>query len=169
MELGTVEAIIKTLNDSGVRYLVAGGLAVVAHGFVRFTADVDLVLDLEPQNLNKAIAALSGLGYRPRAPVEFREFASAEARRRWADEKGLRVFSLFSPKHPATEIDLFVEEPFVFEQAYARLESMDVATGVSATFVGFDDLVEMKLRAHRPHDLQDVEGLKALRQRRESP
>ena len=26
----------------------AGGLAVVAHGYVRFTADVDLILDLEP-------------------------------------------------------------------------------------------------------------------------
>jgi len=44
----SVEAIVDALNAAGVRYLIAGGLAVVAHGYVRFTADVDLILDLEP-------------------------------------------------------------------------------------------------------------------------
>src|SRR5688572_3753849 len=79
LRLGSVETIVQTLNDAGVRYLVVGGLAVVAHGFVRFTADVDLVLDLAADNLNKAVAALSSLGYRPRAPVPLHEFADAGA------------------------------------------------------------------------------------------
>lgn len=63
-----VSAIFRALAAAGVRFLVVCGLAVVAHGFVRFTADVDLVLDLSPDNARRAIEALQSLGYRPRAP-----------------------------------------------------------------------------------------------------
>src|SRR6059036_2128896 len=114
MERRSVEAVISALNRAGVRYLVAGGLAVVAHGFVRFTADVDLVLDPEPGALRRAIDVLATLGYRPRAPVEFAEFADPGKRQAWAREKGLTVFSVFSPGHRATEVDLFLEVPFDF-------------------------------------------------------
>ncbi len=41
MERGSVEAIVAALNENQVQYLIVGGLAVVAHGYVRFTADVD--------------------------------------------------------------------------------------------------------------------------------
>lgn len=34
--------VLRTLNEHEVRYLVVGGLAVVAHGYVRFTKDLDL-------------------------------------------------------------------------------------------------------------------------------
>jgi hypothetical protein len=50
MERRSVETIMEALNHAGVRYLVVGGLAVVAHGVVRFTADIDLVLDPEPES-----------------------------------------------------------------------------------------------------------------------
>ena len=70
MEKRSIEAVIGALNEDRVRYLVAGGLAVVAHGYVRFTADLDLVLDLQEDNLRRAVSSLSRLGYRPRAPVE---------------------------------------------------------------------------------------------------
>jgi len=109
MERRSIETIVESLNRAGVRYLVAGGLAVVAHGLVRFTADLDLVLDPDPDATRRAIDTLSGLGYRPRAPVGFTDFADPEKRRTWFREKGLTVFSVFSDEHPATEIDLFVE------------------------------------------------------------
>jgi hypothetical protein len=70
-----------------VRYLIAGGLAVVAHAYLRFTADVDLILDLEPDNVTRAIKALEAIGYQPRVPVAFQDFADAAARDRWAREK----------------------------------------------------------------------------------
>lgn len=75
MERHSVEAIVGALNAASVRYLVVGGLAVVAHGYVRFTADVDLVADLEPANVTRTVTALERLGYRPRASVAFRKFA----------------------------------------------------------------------------------------------
>ena len=89
----SVEVIVGALNASGVRYLVAGGLAVVAHGYVRFTADVDVIFDLAPENVTRAIDALERLGYQPRAPVPFRDFADPQKREGWVREKGLTVFS----------------------------------------------------------------------------
>jgi len=50
-----------------VRYLVVGGLAVVAHGHARFTGDLDLVLDLDPANALRAVETLAALDYRPKA------------------------------------------------------------------------------------------------------
>ncbi len=51
MKLSSVEAIVAALNDAGVSYLVAGGLAVNAHGYGRATFDIDLVVELEPANV----------------------------------------------------------------------------------------------------------------------
>lgn len=163
MERRSVEAIFEALNGCGARYLVVGGLAVVAHGYVRLTADIDLVLDPDPVALRRAIAALAALGYRPRAPVEFADFADPVKRRLWAREKGLTVFSVFSPGHRATEVDLFLETPFDFERAYTRGARFQLADGVAGTFVGLEDLIEMKRAAARPQDLEDVESLRSLR------
>ncbi len=161
MERRSIETIVGSLNQAGVRYLIVGGLAVVAHGFVRFTADIDIVLDPDPVAMRRAIEALSVLGYRPRAPVPFEEFADPEQRKMWAREKSLTVFSVFSSQHPATEIDLFVESPFDFERAYADADRFDVASGVGATFVGRADLIAMKRKAGRPQDLKDVAELES--------
>ena len=73
------------------------------------------------------------------------------------------VFSATSPDHPTTEIDLFLEPPFEFEDAYARALRLDVTPGVEATFVAASDLIAMKQAAGRPQDLQDVAGLTSLR------
>jgi hypothetical protein len=162
MDREGVVAVIRGLNSAQVRYLVAGGLAVVAHGHVRFTADLDLILDMDEGNLRRAIRALCDLGYRPRAPVDILEFASAEARGRWVREKGLTVFSLSSPRHSMTEVDLFAEPPLDFPAAYARAARLEVAPQVTATFVGRDDLIAMKERAGRPQDLDDIEHLRRL-------
>lgn len=160
MERRSIEAVIQALNAGGVRYLVVGGLAVVAHGYVRFTADLDLVLDLEETNVRRALAALAELGYRPRAPVELFEFADAAARAAWIREKGMTVFSLFSTEHAATEIDLFAEAPLDFQHAYASAVQMEVAPDTLATFVNLDDLITLKQRAGRPQDMHDIEQLK---------
>ena len=111
MDKSSVEAIVGAMNEAGVRYLIVGGMAVVAHGYVRFTADLDLILDLRDDNLRRAVDALGGQGYRPRAPVPLVDFVDAGKRAQWVREKQLTVFSLDSPRHPRTEVDLFVEAP----------------------------------------------------------
>ncbi len=162
MQRRSVEAIVDALNQRDVRYLVVGGLAVVAYGHLRLTADVDLVIDLEPENVRRAVAALVSLNYRPRAPVPFEEFADPIKRRAWIREKGLTVFSLYSPDHSATEIDVFVEAPFDFSHAYASARWMEVGPGVSASFAARADLIALKRLAGRPEDLEDVRRLLEL-------
>ena len=90
----------------------------MAHGYVRFTADVDPIIDREPENARRAVAALESLEYRPRAPVAFAEFVDPDKRTQWVRDQNLTVFSLYSPRHPLTEVDLFVESPLDFDDAY---------------------------------------------------
>jgi hypothetical protein len=79
-----------------------------------------------------------------------------------AREKGLTVFSLASPAHPGTEIDLFVECPLDFERAHAEALRLELRPGLDAVFVSLADLIALKRRAGRPRDLEDIAGLVRL-------
>ena len=162
MERHSVDAIVNALNGASVRYLIAGGLAVVAHGYLRFTADIDLIIDLEQANVRLAVAALESLGYRPRLLSPLRIWPIRACVRSGCAKKNLTVFSAYSPQHPMTEIDLFTEAPLDFEGAYRRAVRKEVAPGVAATFIGLRDLRRLKERAGRPQDLLDLEKLPAV-------
>jgi hypothetical protein len=49
------------LNASGARYVLVGGYALAAHGFVRMTQDVDIAVAPDAENARRWVAALSGL------------------------------------------------------------------------------------------------------------
>jgi hypothetical protein len=104
------EPVFSVLNAAGVRYVVVGGLAVVLHGHPRLTADVDIVLDLEPTSSKKAMEALKGLGLKSRAPVDPAAFADPRQRAAWIKDKGMEVFNLYSPDNPLLSLDLFVRD-----------------------------------------------------------
>ncbi len=61
MKLASFEAIFCALNDAHVRYLVASGLAVNAHGYLRLTKDVDFVVQLVPDNIERTFVCLGAL------------------------------------------------------------------------------------------------------------
>jgi hypothetical protein len=155
------EPVLKALSDARVRYLVVGGVAVVLHGHLRTTGDLDLVIELSPDNLGRALDALEKLGFQPRPPVPLRSFADPKTRRSWIETKNLQVFSVWHPGLPGFEVDLFVEEPFDFDQAWARRVEVALA-GTTATVVSLDDLLALKREAGRPRDLEDVAVLEEL-------
>jgi predicted nucleotidyltransferase len=159
--LGDIERVLEALNSAGVRYLVVGGVAVVLHGHLRTTADLDLVVQLERDNVLRAMGALASLGYRPRAPVAAEAFADEEVRESWVRDKGLTVFSLWSSHAPTLEVDLFVREPFGFADVYARALRAPLENTV-AWVVSLPDLIALKTQARRPQDLEDIEALEAL-------
>ncbi|MCP4602287.1 MAG: nucleotidyltransferase family protein [Proteobacteria bacterium] len=164
MMLNSIEAIIRALDEAKIRYLIVGGLAVVAHGFVRFTADLDIVLDMEKENLQRAVTVFSTLGYKPHAPVPIEQFADAKKREEWISKKGLTVFSLWNPEDPFTEVDLFVREPFDdFARAHNNALRLKISGELTAAIVGIDDLIKLKQQACRPKDLIDIEKLKLLK------
>lgn len=144
-----LERIFAALEDSGARYLVVGGVAVVLHGHLRFTADLDLALALDDRNVERALNALEGLGYRPRAPVALRAFADPGQRALWSAEL------------PGTEIDLFVEDPLPFEAGFERRLLAEIGE-LRVSVASLADLIEMKRRAGRAQDLDDVRELEAI-------
>lgn len=159
--IGDIERVLAALNQAQVRYLVAGGVAVVLHGYLRTTADLDLVVQLEPDNTRRALRALASLGYSPRAPVPAEEFADAGIREHWIREKNLEVFSLWSTENPGLEVDLFVREPFDFDEVYESSKELPLET-TTVRVVPRLVLIEMKKLAGRPRDLDDIRALEQL-------
>jgi hypothetical protein len=159
MRLMSFEAIADALERADVRYLVAGGLAVNAHGYLRFTKDVDLVIQLEAENLRRGLGALAALGYRPAIPVSLDQFTNASQRELWARDKGMQVFQLWSDAHPETSVDVFVTEPFHFDSEYAQAVVKPLRDDLPVRFVSIPTLIRMKQLANRPQDLIDIEHL----------
>jgi hypothetical protein len=164
VKIASLVAIAGVLRDADVRYLIVGGLAVAAHGYGRVTFDLDLVLQMQPENLRRAIAALESLGYRPTAPVPAAHFADARMRENWIREKNMVVFQMQSPRHAETPIDLFVTEPFDFDQEHEAALIGEIEPGLSARFIGIDALIRMKEAAGRDKDREDVRQLRLLQQ-----
>jgi hypothetical protein len=156
------DPIFTALHDANVDYLVVGGLAVVLHGHLRATSDIDIVLSMEQHNLENAMKALKELAYVPRAPVPIEQFANERIRESWIQEKGLTVFSLSSTKYPLVEIDLFVREPFDFQSAKQRKKIIAI-DHFEIHVASIEDLIELKREAGRPLDLEDIKMLESIR------
>lgn len=88
-------AVFSALNDAGVRYVVVGDLAVLAHGVLRATSDIDIVLDLEESNVGRATEALSALGFQPLIPVPLADL-------------GVCVFGRATAEHVAEEVTMSI-------------------------------------------------------------
>lgn len=146
--------VFETLNRHGVDYLVIGGFAVIAHGHVRATKDVDLVASEQRENLVRFAAALRELG----------------ARLRGVDAEHLLV----DPTNPddlgnganwtmvtdAGWVDFMAELPGA--AGYPQMRARSVrrrVRNVDIPIVGLDDLIRMKQAAGRPRDLADIAAL----------
>lgn len=167
MKLASLESIVRALNDAEARYLIVGGLAVTAHGYGRATFDVDLVIQLKPDNIERAMKAFTSLGYRPVAPVNPLDFADTTRRQSWIREKNMTVFALQSDQHWETPIDLFVTEPFDFDAEYGAALIGEIQPGLLARFVRLETLLKMKAETGREKDREDIRQLKALRENSE--
>lgn len=154
--------VVRALQQKDVRFLVAGGLAVNAHGYTRATHDIDLVIQLSTDNVTKAMSQLSQLGYRPLVPVDINDFACEEIRKQWIREKDLTVFGLVSDQHPQAPIDVFVTEPFNFETEWTLCLEGAIATDLAVRFVSLTTLIAMKTIANRAKDQDDIEHLQIL-------
>jgi hypothetical protein len=148
--------IFVTLERHGVDYVAIGAFAVIAHGFVRATADVELVASQDRENLERLAAA----------------FAELNARRRGADAHHLDIDptdpevlasgASFTLETDAGPVDYLNDVPGAGD--YEGLRERAVETEAAGTFVrvvGLDDLIRMKRASGRPHDLRDIANLTA--------
>jgi hypothetical protein len=159
MKLDSFSAIVAALHAAGVRYLVAGGLAVNAHGYLRFTKDVDFIVQLVPDNIERTFSALAGLGYRPIVPITAAQFADDRQRAAWIRDKGMQVLQFYSDLHRETPIDVFSSVPFDFDAEFRQALVKPLGT-ILVPFVSIQALIQMKETAGRMQDKIDVEYLK---------
>jgi hypothetical protein len=162
VKVSSLEAIFRALQEAQARYLVVGGVAVIAHGYVRTTEDLDLVLDLSAPSLPRALAALNSLGYKPLIPVPLLDFAKVECRLDWTENRNMKVFNLVSDDYPDVSIDIFPTEPFEFEAEHNAGIWKDVAPHVQARVVCLPTLIKLKHEANRHRDRDDIENLRRL-------
>lgn len=149
-----------------MRYVAVGGVAVVLHGHARLTTDLDLSVDLSPEPAAAAVRALEALGFRPRLPLDPAGFSDEPTRTRWAEEKGMTVFSMWDPDDPTRAVDLFVTQPVDFEGLWSRSTLVQLE-GTQARIASIPDLIKMKQESRRPLDLADVEALTTILDDRE--
>lgn len=165
MRVAQFEKIFHALEEAKVDYLVVGGMAVIAHGVVRFTNDLDLVMAFDEANLLRGMRALESLGYKPRVPVSAESFAKLENRRQWASEKNMLVFQMDLLSDDSLPIDIFIEPPFDVKDELARASRYELSPGLAIPVVHLDRLIEMKQKAGRPRDLDDIAKLKQIQKR----
>ena len=155
------EELFKGLAAARIRYVVVGGVALVLHGVVRFTADLDLMVALDRENLEALLAAMKDLGYRPKLPLRAEDFVDPQIRAQWKEERRMQVFSFCHPQRPMELVDVFVDEPIDFAAA-ERDKQIFRARGIEIPVISIPHLKQLKALSGRPQDLADVQALEEL-------
>lgn len=142
----------RQLNASGVRYVVIGGFAIIYHGYLRGTSDIDLLIDGSLENIKKIKQTLLYLPDQAIREIEAHEVASYQVVR-VADE---------------IVIDLMTKACSVtYEQAAAHVEMAEL-NGVNIPFLKPELLIQTK-DTYRPKDLADKEYLQELLKNNRDP
>ena len=144
MSAARYEAIIAALESAGVRYVIAGGFAVNLHGFLRFTKDLDLLIDLSAENASNAMSVLSGFGLKPRVPVALADFADPAKRQDWFENRNMLVFQVWHPEDPFCSVDVFIRNPIAFDDVWARSKRASLGS-TTCRIASIEDLIAMKV------------------------
>ena len=151
--------IFETLDRHGVDYVTIGAWAVIAHGYVRATTDIDFMARVDKENMVRLAAALSELNARLRG-VDAEKLDIDPT-----DPSVLGNGASFTMDTDAGPLDFLNEVPGADEYDQLRLRANKAnAGGVAVWVVGYDDLVSMKEASGRPQDLLDLQQLRAQRE-----
>jgi hypothetical protein len=155
------ERLFEELDGQKIKYVLAGGMAVVLHGVPRLTMDIDLIVHLENENLEKFLKIVTKLGYKPKVPVDPMDFADPNKRKVWIEKKNMLVFNFYHPTDPRDQVDIFVKEPFSFQTLWAQRKVGRLGP-IKVHLAAISHIIRMKEKAGREQDLSDIVQLKRL-------
>lgn len=155
--------ILTALAAAKVRFVVAGGVAVVLHGVERMTMDIDVAVDMSEANLRRFLLVMRELGLKPRVPVPAEFILDPANVTRMVEEKNAVVFSFIDPNNPLRQVDLFL----LPELSYPLLSEDAVEQSVGGQKIliaSIDRLLALKRRVvpARAKDLHDIAELERL-------
>ncbi len=135
---------IELLNANEVRYLIVGGYAVVYHGYIRTTKDIDIWLEMTAENADRAVKAIEQFGLASFG-LQASDFSEPD--------------QIVQLGYPPRRIDILTTIPGVnFDECYAaRVET--TLDGVRTYFIDVESLKKNKQATGRPQDLADVDQL----------
>lgn len=156
--------LFKILSSQQIRYMVCGGLAVNIYGIPRMTADIDLILDFEKENVSKFSTCVKTLSYVSGVPVELNLLSDSALRQAMLQEKNMVAYSFYNTKSNHMTLDVLLNVPLSFEEMWAAKEVRNLKdTNVNIVSIGH--LIELKKFANRKQDQDDVILLSKLIQK----
>jgi hypothetical protein len=148
-------SLLERLASEGVDFVVIGAIAVVAHGHIRTTRDLDITYATDQANLDKLGQLLVALDARLRGVAELVPFVP--------DGRTLRGAELLTLETGFGALDLLAAPPGAppYAELKAHADAIEVA-GQTVLVASLADLVAMKRAAGRARDLDDIEALEAI-------
>jgi hypothetical protein len=142
---------IRVLESLGIRYFVTGSIATVFYGEPRFTNDVDIVIDLRPQQVSALCRGFPN-----------REFYVSEE----AVNQAIEHRTQFNVIHPASGLkaDFMVPADTPFNRArFRRARRVRPSPDYEAVFAAPEDVILKKLEYYREggseKHLRDIVGI----------
>ena len=143
------------LSTHQIRYLICGGLAINIYGIPRSTADIDLVLDLEEENVKKFLSIIASVGYFADLPISLHDLVDKEQRNDFIKNKNLIAYSFYNSSNNVMSMDVLIDTPIDFEKMWSNREIRNIG-GKEVTIVSIADLIVMKQYAGRLQDERDI-------------
>ncbi|MEM1325842.1 MAG: hypothetical protein AAGI23_07810 [Bacteroidota bacterium] len=140
---------IQALNDAEVEYMLVGGYAVVYHGYLRTTGDIDIWVNRTSKNYSRLVIAFSSFGM----PV-FDMTAS--------NFLDIKQFDVFTFGVPPIAIDVMTQvKGLDFDEVFDKriVESMSEKEEFFINVIPYDALIQAKKAAGRNKDLGDIDYL----------
>jgi predicted nucleotidyltransferase len=156
-------ALFQTLNVAKIRYLVVGGVAVNLHGHRRFTADVDILLALDPKNLQAMAEIMHEMGYTERLPVELQELGDEKKVKQFLEEKGMMAYTFLSGSRERIDVDILAPDSISFDSYDKNKVFLNIDDDINVPVISVSDLIAMKKNANRQKDVDDVAALLELK------
>lgn len=136
---------IAALNDNKVEYVLVGGMAVILHGYVRGTGDMDIWVNKREDNYNRLVKAFIQFGM-PVFDMTEKAFLGDEY-----DVWGIGVQPVRIEVMTAVK-GLNFEETFQHSQLYNE-------DGLQIRFIHLNHLLQAKKASGRFRDLDDIDQL----------
>jgi hypothetical protein len=147
--------LFRLLDERKVRYLICGGLAVSIYGIQRTTADIDLLVDFDKENLTNFLSAMKLLSYVGALPFSLEILANEQERKGLIEKKNLIAYSFYNSRKNTFLIDVLIKVPFSFQELWEKRTERSFGTTI-INIVGITDLIELKKIAGREQDEKDV-------------